>query len=125
MADLRRLLSPLLLLTPGLALGQLSPPTICGTRPIGAAPGERLTLELRGSDLDGASALAFEDARIHAEVTAKADRLSARVTLPKDVPPGPLRFRVVTPKGVSKLGTLYVGRPLATITEAEPNDGFR
>src|SRR5436305_11146574 len=81
----------LFVLATNLTFAQLTPPTVRGVRPIGAAPGERVTLEISGSDLDGASALVFEDPGVKAEVSASADRVTARVALPKDVAPGPLR----------------------------------
>src|SRR4051794_10384336 len=43
------------------AHAQLATPTIRRVRPIGSAPGEAIALTIQGSDLDGASALLFDD----------------------------------------------------------------
>lgn len=108
------------------AFGQLSPPVIRSTRPVGAAPGQTIALEVGGADLDGASRLWFEESRVRVEaIEAKATTLKARVTAPAGAAPGPLRFRVVTPKGLSNPGVVFVGRDLPAVAEVEPNNAFR
>ncbi len=105
---------------------QLSPPTVHGARPIGAAPGETVTLHVRGADLAGVQALVFADERVRVEElkAEKSDVLTARVTLPAEIAAGPLLFRVATPKGLSNPGRFLVDRPLPTVAETEPNNAF-
>ena len=51
-------------------------------------------------------------------------RPSAMLRCPAEVPSGPLRCRVVTPRGISNPGLFWVGRPCPTVAEVEPNDAF-
>ncbi len=105
---------------------QLTPPTLHAWRPLGAAAGERLTLEIRGAELEGAGAIRFDDPRVGVDgIEATKDRIKAAVSLPADLPPGPLGFRVVTPRGISEPGRLLVGPSLTALTEVEPNNSFR
>lgn len=111
---------------PATAPAQLTPPTLRGWRPIGAAPGERLALEVRGAELERASAIRFDDPRVAVEgLEASKDAIRAAVTLPDDLPPGPLAFRVVTPRGLSEPGRMVVGVGWPRVEEVEPNQGFR
>ena len=104
---------------------QLTPPTLGPPRPVGVSPGDAAEVTVRGSDLEGASALVFDDPRVKVEgISGGKDQLKARVTVPKDVPPGPLTFRAVTPRGISPPSRLWAGRALPTQAEAEPNNGF-
>ncbi len=108
------------------AFGQLSPPTVQSARPLGAAPGETVAVEVAGTDLDGATALSFETPGVRVEgLEPSKTTLRAKVTLPADAPPGPLRFRVVGPRGQSNAGQVFVGRALPTVAEVEPNNGFQ
>ena len=108
------------------ALGQLTPPTIQTTRPLGAAPGETISLELGGTELDAATALQFDDSRVRVDaIKTEKTKLTSKVSIPPDTPPGPLHFRLFGPKGPSNEGQLLVGRAIKTIAEIEPNNGFR
>ena len=125
----------LLLLTAAPASAQLAPPSVRIARPFGVAPGESIALEVRGANLDRVAALAFDDPRIQAEglELAKPDgndarlgrKLTATLRLPADLAPGPLAFRLLSPRGISNPATLRVGRSLPTSTETEPNDQLR
>ena len=108
------------------AFGQLSPPTIQSSRPIAGSPGKTLAIEIQGTDLDAATALSFEFPGVKAEALEPSKTtIKAKVTLPIDAPPSPLRFRVIGPKGHSNAGQIFVGRGLETVAEMEPNNGFR
>ncbi len=104
---------------------QIEPPTIKGVHPLGLGAGETASLEIRGSQLQNGS-LTFEDSSLHVLKTeASNDRIKIDLQVAADATPGPHRFRVVSPKGVSQAGFVYVGRPLHTVAEKEPNNGFR
>lgn len=114
------------------ALAQLAPPMLRSSTPIGAAAGDSLTLEARGTDFADGASLRFDDPGVKVEGVelGKADgggqrTLKARVTIPAGSGPGPLRFRVVADGGVSNPRDLRVGRPIPTVAEVEPNDGLR
>ena len=110
-------------------------PAIRIVRPFGVAAGETVTLEVRGTNLEGASALRFDDPRIRVEKIelARPDgndarlgrKLTATVSLPHDLPPGPLRVRVLTPRGLSNAALVRVGRALTALKDAEPNNRLR
>src|SRR5689334_17639273 len=105
---------------------QIDPPLVRSSHPVAVIPGESVTLGIRGRNLEAASALLFEDARLKAvEINAAEDKVQAKLTLPDDLAPGPIRYRVVTAHGLSNLGALWVGRALPVVAEAEPNNGFR
>ncbi len=107
------------------ASGQLTPPTLRALKPIGGAPGEVVAVELKGADLEGASALRFDDPRVKVEgLEATKETIKAKVTLPTGLPVGPFAFRAVSPLGISNPRRLWVGRPIPTSPEAEPNNGF-
>src|SRR4051812_45634921 len=92
-----------LMMAPTLALAQLTPPSLRGVRPLGVGPGERVELEARGTDLDGLSALVFDDPRVQVgglelarpegDDARLGRRVKATIRLPQDLAPGPLRFR--------------------------------
>jgi len=108
------------------ARAQVAPPTVRTTRPLGAAPAGTVAVEVRGADLDGATGLRFDDPRVGVEkVEPSGATVKARVTFPADAAPGPSRFRVVSPRGLSNPGQIYVGRALPVTAEVEANNGFR
>ncbi len=114
------------------ALAQLAPPTLRASRPIGAAAGDVVTLEARGTDFADGASLRFEDPGVKVEGVELGKpegdgqrTLKARVTVPAGFGPGPLRFRVVADGGVSNPRDLRVGRPIRTVAEVEPNNGLR
>ena len=111
------------LISPSVA--QLTPPTLRTPRPVGVSPGEAAEVQFRGGDLDGATAIVFDDPRVKAEgLSGGKDQLKAKVTVPKDTPSGPLTFRAVTPRGISAPARLWAGRALPIKAEIEPNNGF-
>jgi hypothetical protein len=108
-------------------VGQIAPtPTIQRSRPLGAARGETVALEIQGTSLEGVSSLLFEDERIQvSDLKASSEKINANVSIPKDQAPGPFRYRVLSPKGLSRPAAIWVGRDLPSIKEAEPNDAYR
>jgi hypothetical protein len=107
-------------------IGQMSPPAIRGVKPAYATPGETVKLTIQGSDLDRATALSFDDPRYRAVVeSASRDQVVASFSVPKDVIPGPIHFRLVAPGGLSNAARIEVTRSVTTLIESEPNDGFR
>ena len=109
------------------ASAQLAPPMVRSSRPIGAGPGETIALEVRGSDFRDGASLRFDDPRVQVGGVelAKGEglrTLRGRVAIPAEVGPGPLRFRVVGQDGVSNPGQVWIGRPIATVAEVEPNN---
>ena len=108
------------------AAAQDAAPDIRAVRPLGAGPGQVVSLEVAGEGLDGPSTLRFEAPGVRVDdLKAEAAKLTAKVTLPADVAPGPLRFRVVNGRGISNPGRLFLGPSIPTVAEVEPNDGFR
>lgn len=109
----------------GEAHAQLTPPTLRTIKPLGASPGETIAVEIKGEDLEGASALRFDDPRLKVEgIESGKDAIKAKVTLPAGLPGGSLPFRVVTPRGISNVARLWVGRAIPARPEVEPNNGF-
>ncbi len=93
------------------ATAQLAPPMVRGSKPIGAGAGDRVALEVQGSDFREGASLRFEDPRVTFEGVelGKGEgnglrTLKAWVTVPAKIEPGPLRFRVVGEGGVSNPG---------------------
>ena len=114
------------------ALGQIAPPMLRSSRPLGAAPGESVALEVKVSEVRDGATLRFDDPKVRVDgleldkAEGKAERtLKARVTVPAEIGLGPLGFRVVTDGGVSNPGRLVVGRSIPMIRESEPNDRLR
>ena len=132
---------------PAAAVAQTAPPTLERVSPTGAQRGTRVTLEIQGTNISGATRLIFSEPGIAATVTAieeipvdkpampkgvvrtdapiddKATRyaLAATVTIAADVPDGVHAFRVHTPLGVSNLLRFAV-TALPERVEQEPND---
>ncbi len=108
------------------SLAQMAVPSIRGTKPRIVAAGPSSTVEIHGENLEGASAILFDDPDIKMEaLEATKDRIKAKLLLPKGIAPGVRSFRVVTPRGLSNPGRLIVGRSIPTIVEAGQNHGFR
>lgn len=129
------------------AVAQTAPPTLERVSPTGAQRGAAATIEIRGSNLAGATRLIFSEPGLSATVTgikevptekpvmakgvvrtdapiddkAKKYALTAKVTIAPDVPHGVHAFRVYTPLGVSNLLRFAVSA-LPERNEQEPND---
>ncbi len=107
-----------------LAVAQIAVPEIQGVTPMAVASGETSTIEIRGVNLEGAS-LVLPDPLACEILEARADRVKARVRVPREITPGPRSLRVLTSRGLSGAKPLVVGRPIPVVAEAEPNNGFR
>ena len=129
------------------ALAQTAPPTLERVSPTGAQRGTRVTIEIQGSNIAGATRLIFSEPGLSASVTAikevpvekpvvakgvvrtdapiddkaKKYALTAAVTVAADVPHGVHAFRVLTPLGVSNLLRFAVSA-LPERVEQEPNE---
>ncbi len=114
-------------------------PRVTVVIPLGAAPGQTSQLTVRGFQLDSASALRFQTVKAAVKIVSKGKapvpdknpekvgdtQLVVEVSLPADVPDGPLPFTVVTPAGQTKPHALLIETKLPVIGEKEPNEGFR
>jgi hypothetical protein len=129
------------------AVAQTAPPTLERVSPTGAQRGTRVTIEIQGSNIAGATRLIFSEPGLSASVTAikelpiekpvmtkgvvrtdapiddkaKKYALTAAVTIAADVPHGVHAFRVYTPLGVSNLLRFAVSS-LPERLEQEPNE---
>lgn len=129
------------------AVAQTAPPTLERVSPTGAQRGTRVTIEIQGSNIAGATRLIFSEPGLSASVTAikevpiekpvmakgvvrtdapiddkaKKYALTAAVTIAADVPHGVHAFRVSTPLGVSNLLRFAVSA-LPERLEQEPNE---
>ena len=128
------------------AVAQTAPPTLERVSPTGAQRGTRVTIEIQGSNIAGATRLIFSEPGFSASVTAikevpiekplmakgvvrtdapiddkaKKYALTATVTIAPDVPHGVHAFRLDTPLGVSNLLRFAVSA-LPELPEQEPN----
>lgn len=127
-------------------LAQTAPPTLERVSPTGAQRGTRVTIEIQGTNIAGATRLIFSEPGFSSSVTsieevpiekppmakgvvrtdapiddkAKKYALTASVTIAADVPHGVHAFRVLTPLGVSNLLRFAVSS-LPERAEQEPN----
>ncbi len=118
---------------------QKADPRVTVVIPLGAAPGKTSKLTIRGLQLEGASAVRFDTVKATGKILSKGQapvpdknpdkvgdtQLVVEVTLPADLPDGPLPFTVVTPGGETKPHALLIESKLPVIPEKEPNEGFR
>ena len=128
-------------------LAQTAPPTLERVSPTGAQRGTRVTVEIQGTNIAGATRVIFSEPGLAASVTAikeipvekpvmakgvvrtdapiddkaKKYALTATVTIAADAPHGVHAFRVYTPLGVSNLLRFAVSS-LPERPEQEPNE---
>ncbi len=108
------------------ALAQIASPSVRSTKPIGLVPGQSLTLEIRGENLNTASSLLFEDLAIKIEaLESTEDVLKAKLVIPTTATPGVYFFRVLTCKGLSNPGQIVITRPISKTGETGEHHGFR
>ena len=117
-------------------------PRITAITPLQVVPGATVTLRVRGLKLNGATELRFAGAA--GAMTGKvkeakaADmptgleakdvgdtQVEASVSVPAELPLGPLSFTVVTPQGDTPPAELQVVNGCDLVEEKEPNGGFR
>jgi hypothetical protein len=128
------------------AFAQTAPPTLEKVSPTGAERGTRVTLQIQGTNIAGATRLVFSETGFSSSITAikelpiekpemakgvvrtdapiddKARQydVTAVVTIAADVPHGVHAFRLFTPLGVSNLLRFAVSA-LPEVAEREPN----
>ena len=97
--------------------------TIDRIEPPGGRQGTELEITLIGKNFADPQQLVFEEGRIAvASLDAVDDgRVRARISIPRDCPPGPQRLRLRTLHGLSELRTFRVGL-LEHAAETEPNN---
>lgn len=102
----------------------LSAQSLTAVWPPGGTAGSRVEARVEGANLGGATAALVSRPGVKAQVGAPAaDGSSLPVTLEiaPDAAPGPYELRIVSPKGVSNPGYLWVG-PWPERAETEPNN---
>jgi hypothetical protein len=90
-------------------------------QPLGLAAGGSVDVEINGGDLEGLSALRFDQPGLSAEPIAGRERWF-KITAAADVPAGTYDVRLVGRFGVSGSKLLQVQRGLAEVPEKEPNN---
>jgi hypothetical protein len=118
--------SPALLL---IALGAVSTPARAEVpyprfdrlQPLGLAAGGSVEVEINGGDLEGLSALRFDQPGLSAEPIAGKERWF-KIMAAADVPAGTYDVRLIGRFGVSGSKLLQVQRGLAEVPELEPNN---
>lgn len=121
----RWLVGLVLFTAPGSLLAQMTPPSVRSAKPLGIAPGKVSDLEIQGENLEGASAVLFDDLDAKVEsIEATKDRIKLKVRVGERVATGLREFRVVTPKGLSNPGRIVVTRPLPIVASVSAR-GFR
>ena len=131
------------LMSPFVAAGadepRKEPAGITAVEPAALVSGGTATLKIRGFKLKDASELRFPKAPgVKAEIKEKKDaaqpnglenkvvgesQILAELTLPADVPAGPLEYVIVTPAGEVS-GKIAVLAAAIAVDEKEPNNGF-
>lgn len=139
---MRRCAPPLFLVCCAAALGdepQKVLPGITAIEPAALVTGSTATLKIRGFKLKDASELRFPKAPgVKATIKEKKDaaqpnglenkvvgesQILAELTLPADLPAGPLEYTIVTPAG-DVSGKVSVLAAANAVDEKEPNSGF-
>ena len=90
-------------------------------QPLGLAAGSSVDVEISGADLEGLSALRFDQPGLTAEPIAGKERWF-KITAAADVPAGTYDVRLVGQFGVSSSKLLQVQHGLAEVPEKEPNN---
>jgi hypothetical protein len=107
--------------------------------PLGATPGVKTRITIRGYKLDQATAIRFPDAKGTARILSKGrapvpdknagpigdTQVVAEVTLPSGMPSGTAHFTLVTPAGETPAHGLLVETGIPVVPENEPNNGFK
>ena len=101
--------------------GELPSPRFDRLQPLGLAAGSAVEIEVNGADLEGLSALRFDQPGLSAEPVAGKDR-RFKITATSEVPAGTYDVRLVGRFGVSNSKLLAVQRGLVEMAEKEPNN---
>src|SRR5688572_16952637 len=100
---------------------ELPAPRFDRLQPLGLAAGGSTEVEINGGDLEGLSALRFDQPGLSAEPIAGKERWF-KITAAAEVPAGTYDVRLVGRFGVSGSKLIAVQRGLAEIAEQEPNN---
>lgn len=111
----------LLLLLASPAMAELPSIRFDRLQPLGVAAGGSVEVEVVGADLEGLSALRFDQPGLSAEPVAGKER-RFKITAATEMPAGTYDLRLVGRFGVSSSKLLAVQRGLAEALEIEPNN---
>lgn len=103
---------------------QAQPPHVSAVWPPGGMMGSKVSAHIEGERLAGATAVLVSGKGVAVQMGSPAQdgkSLSVDLEIGSDAPPGPYEVRVVSPKGVSNPGYLWVGT-LPETPEVEPNE---
>ncbi|HEX5105316.1 MAG TPA: PPC domain-containing protein [Pirellulaceae bacterium] len=103
------------------ARAELPFPRFDRLQPLGLAAGGSVEVEINGADIEGLSALRFDQLGLSAEPIAGKERWF-KITAAPDVPAGTYDVRLVGRFGVSSSKLLAVQHGLAEVAEPEPNN---
>jgi hypothetical protein len=96
-------------------------PQISSVFPRGGRQGAAFDIRLSGNNLDQATRIEFMSPGIHAQITSSSARqILGRIKIDTVAEPGPVEFRLFSPKGTAT-GIFVVGT-LPETMESEPND---
>lgn len=120
---MKRLLSAFLLCTASAAPAAAQAPALTGIFPPGGTAGSTVTATVSGSNLAEGQAVFVSGAGVKAELApgGNASTLALKLTLEPKAEVGVREVRIVTKKGVSNAGRIWVGR-YPDLLEKEPND---
>jgi hypothetical protein len=125
---MRRLTIATLAAAAAVTLGAAGPaaaqaPSVAAVMPPGGQQGAKATVSVNGGNLQGATAVLISGAGVEAAIkdAANAGALALDLTIAPDAAPGVREVRVVTPRGTSNAGRIWIGvYPQAGDTE--PNN---
>jgi hypothetical protein len=98
-------------------------PNVTSVLPAGGQVGTKATVTVGGANLQGATALLVAGEGVQAQITknTEAASLPVELTIAPNVAPGVREVRVVTPRGTSNAGRIWVGSYPEAV-EVEPNN---
>ncbi len=113
-------LSGCLLLTASALAGS---PRVASIHPAGTQRGSEVEVECRGSNLEDARSILFDEPGFEATVvSAEKTKVKLKLKVTAEARLGEHRFRVITASGVADLRLFYVS-PFPVIAEVEPKEG--
>lgn len=98
-------------------------PSVGFVFPAGGQTGQKATLNINGGNLQGATAVLVSGEGVTAQITKNdnAAALPVELTVAPNAAPGLRELRVVTPRGVSNAGRIWVSA-YGDLNETEPNN---
>lgn len=100
-------------------------PSVGFVFPAGAQAGAKATVTVNGGNLQGATALLLSGEGVKANITNNANggSLPVELEIASTAAPGPREMRIVTPRGTSNAGRIWVGS-FPQSNETEPNNSL-